>query len=298
MLEADAVRARALEADHVAPVVEHLPLAARSDEQQQRRRRRGVLGGQQRLAHVEGRVRRARGEGDLAVDLASRRRSRVAGPTGAATELARKSPPAKIASWASCGHHEPTISAWFIVRPRHHAGRDAAAGDLLRRPACRSARRTRSRRSARDVQVVEAGVEEALVHLRRVERALLGLGLLGDKIGQHRDSTRDHRLRRQIRLRRCCGGAEVGRAHRAPAALFATPASVRPTPARAPARSRTPAATPRSTTIHHRGHRPSGPSSRPVLRLRVAEIARDEPVGVIAQLLADPDAVRSPCAST
>ncbi|MGZ4216788.1 MAG: hypothetical protein ACXVH1_13080 [Solirubrobacteraceae bacterium] len=45
----------------------------------------------------------------------------VAVPTGAATEPARKSPPPKISSWASWGHHEPTISAWFIASPTHHA---------------------------------------------------------------------------------------------------------------------------------------------------------------------------------
>ena len=47
------------------------------------------------------------------------RSSRVAVPTGAATELARKSWPAKICSCACAGHHDETIRAWFIVRPRH-----------------------------------------------------------------------------------------------------------------------------------------------------------------------------------
>ena len=46
---------------------------------------------------------------------------RAAVPTGAATDEQRKSPPAKISSCASWGHHEPTISAWFIARPMHHA---------------------------------------------------------------------------------------------------------------------------------------------------------------------------------
>ena len=87
-VEADAVRARAAQAERVAPVVEHRPLAARRDEQQHPRRAGHAVVGHQRLAHVVRRVRRARGVGDLAVELPAavhaRRRPDRRGHRGAA----------------------------------------------------------------------------------------------------------------------------------------------------------------------------------------------------------------------
>ena len=41
--------------------------------------------------------------------------------SGAATDAQMKRPPSNTSSCASCGNHEPTMSAWFDASARHHA---------------------------------------------------------------------------------------------------------------------------------------------------------------------------------
>ena len=45
----------------------------------------------------------------------------VAVTVGAATDAARKLPPAKASACACSPNHEPTCSAWLLASPTHHA---------------------------------------------------------------------------------------------------------------------------------------------------------------------------------
>ena len=103
--------------------------------------------GEHRLAHVVGRVRRARGERDLAVDLPAVAGRASAVPTGAATE-----PGAEVAAGEDLVLRllrPPRADHQRVVHGQAHApgGRHAAARDLLDDAHVGRARRTRSRRS-------------------------------------------------------------------------------------------------------------------------------------------------------
>jgi hypothetical protein len=212
------VRPRALEPEHVAPVVEHLPLGAGSDEQQQRRRilRAGVgRGRQHRLPHVERRPRHAGGERDLAVDLPA-----VLGLGGLA-DGSRHRGTAEIAAGEDLvlrllrpprADHQRVVHG----QPEAPGGGHAPARDLLHDPHVGGHVELVAAIAARDVQVVEARVEERVVHLRRVVRALLGRRLIADQPRAERDRPSDHLVPGQARLRWLAPGPDrPSTAHRA-----------------------------------------------------------------------------------
>ena len=178
-VEDEAVRAAALEAERVAPVVEHRPLAARGDEEHRR-----AAGGRERLAEVVRGVRGARaiavGAGELEEAVARRAR---ASPTGAATDGHRKSGSANSSSWARSSNHAATEQRVRRRQADLPRGRRAAAGEVGDDPDEGRHVELEAAVAARDQHAIEARFAELLVGVGRVAGALLGLGLAGDQRG-------------------------------------------------------------------------------------------------------------------
>ena len=178
LLEADAVRAAALQAERVAPVVEHRPRLARGDEEEHPPGRPAVLlGRSERLAHVVRRVRCARRvrvrarQLPAAVDAlrAPRRRGH-----GGAEEVAV----AEQLGLRLLLEEHADLERMAGREAQAPGGRRAAARERDHRSARTCRGRTRARRSASGrARRRSRPSRNSSCDLLRVVGALLGLGL-------------------------------------------------------------------------------------------------------------------------
>ena len=202
LLEAEAVRAAALETERVAPVVEHRPRAARRDEEQDRAGRPvGIRARRERLAHVVRRVRRARGVRVGAVELpAAGDRLRHPGRSG-------DSGTAKVAVAEDLGLRPLLEQRRDLKRVSRGEAqtpgrRRAAPCDRAHRPQEDGKLELVAAVAPRHEHAVEARPQEFLVHLLRVVGALLGLGLPLDELRPKGFRARDDLLRGEAGLGR------------------------------------------------------------------------------------------------
>ena len=200
-LEADAVRAAPLEAQRVAPVVEHRPLAARRDEEQDGGWPVRVLVRREGLAHVVRRVRRARAVRPRAADLPAvadgrRRAGRsrhgraaevpVAEELGLGVLLEQRTDLQRVRR----GETEAPGGRRAAARDRHDDPQEGWEVDLV--PAVAPGHE----------HAVEAGPQELLVHLLPVVGTCLRLSLALDEERPQRVSPGKKLGRGQIGLGR------------------------------------------------------------------------------------------------
>ena len=166
-LEADALRAASPSGPSRSPQSSSIvhSLLRRDEEQHPLGVPCSFSPGSQRLAHVVRRVRDAGAVGDLAVELASRRRPAWRARSAPPPTRARKSPSPKISACACSSHQEPIWSAWLAASPRHHAVVGAAAGDLDEQPHVGRHVELVAAVAPRHVEPVEARLQELLVEL-------------------------------------------------------------------------------------------------------------------------------------
>ena len=187
VVDDDAVRATPLEADQVAPVVEHPKLLPRHDRDDALV---SVAGRHER--HVMRRVRNARAEVPGAVDAVAAvdaLRARVL------KREARRSDEVPIREeLVLCGLREVRGNLQGVGRPQseHPAGRGAAARDRRHHPVERGQVELQPSVAARDEDPIEARLLERFVQLLRVVAPLLGRRLLREQPGAKRVRPRDH----------------------------------------------------------------------------------------------------------